>query len=39
MLTTSSILNSENVFNCLYENDNGQESPNIANKLLMNNLG
>ncbi len=38
-ITDNSILKSDNMFNCLYEGDTGQESPNWANKILLNNMG
>jgi hypothetical protein len=35
----NSLLSSENVFNYLYDKDDGLESPNLANKILLNNMG
>lgn len=39
MLGDTSMLKAENMFNLLYPNDNGLESPNLANKFLLSNSG
>ena len=38
-IVENSILRGESVFSCLYEDDTGLESPNWANKILLNNMG
>lgn len=38
-LGDNSLLRSDSMFHCLYQDDTGQESPNCANRILLNNMG
>lgn len=35
----NSLLRSDSIFDCLYENDRGRESPNLSNKFLFSSIG